>query len=441
MSLERVEILVPGAYPDEPERDPRSDFGRVVRGTPSQVFRPADVAALARTLSHLAARRLPYRLRGGGWSSGGQVVTDGGAVVDLTRLDRIIEDRPGEDEISVEGGATWLAVATLLRETGRRPLIVPENPKMTVGGSLAAGDLGDTSAVHGLCINQVKRLTLVTPDGEIRRLGPGDELFRFALGGSGMTGAIAEATLKTVRRPPTVVSRTLVWLNIDAYCADAPLNSDLRLYEIMSGALTWREGSPMVYAMAGNFMDRPIPDEPGLWDLGPSAVGVPETADRLKTLSTRKVAWDRYRPAMQVAVPIDRAPEVLHKLADYISSETSFRSSLPGVGVLVFKTDPRFPMAPQPDTPLALALLLRPQVEDRAVVDKLLPYLRTVGLRALEIGGRVTQTSIAVGLPDFARWQLGAALGELVRLRSAVDPHGLCNRGVMEGFGEGLEPA
>src|SRR5262249_32530253 len=138
-----------------------------------------------------------------------------------------------------------------------------------------------------------------------------------------------------------------------------------------------------------------------------------------------RVAWDLYRPAIQAAVPMEHASEVLHKLAEYISSDPAVRASLPRVGVMVFKTDERFPIAPQPSSPLALAILLRPQVADRAMIDKLLPYLRTVGLRALEIGGRVALSSISMELSDFATRQLGRTVEELRRAETEVDPRGL----------------
>ena len=186
--------------------------------------------------------------------------------------------------------------------------------------------------------------------------------------------------------------------------------------------------------MAGNYAATAAPGEPGLWDLEPAAVAAPEVNDRWKNQSSARVAWDLYRPAIQAAVPMEHASEVLHKLAEYIGSDPTVRASLPRVGVLVFKTDERFPLAPQPESPLALAILLRPQVADRAVIDKLLPYLRTVGLRALEIGGRVSLSSISVGLPDFCTRQFGRTVEELRRLKNEVDPLWLCNRDVVEGF-------
>jgi len=429
-----VEWLLPEAFPDEPERDPRRDFGGVVRGAPSLILRPADVPGLARTLAFLAERELPYRLRGGAWSSGGQVVSDGGVVVDLTGLDRILDDRAAEDEITVEGGATWRSVWSELRKTGRRPLIAPDNLRATVGGSLAIGEVGDTSSVHGLTICQVARLTLVTPDGQVRRLSGGDKLFRFTLGGGGLTGAIAEVTLRTARRPATLVSRRLAWQKIENFCAEAPLNCDLRLYEVFAGALTWLEGSPVLQIVAGNFADAAVPGEAGLWELLPSAASAPEIADRFAGLSSREVVWDVFRPGLQVTVPLEVGGEALRRLAEFIRAEPILRAHLPRAGVVVYKTDERFPLAPQPRSRLALAFMLRPQVADRAIIERILPHMQTIGRLGLEVGGKIGLSSIPLGIPNFARLQLGSALDDLVRLKTEIDPRWLCNRDAIPGL-------
>ena len=425
----RVEVLLPDAYPDEPERDPRRDFAGVVRGAPACVLRPADVDTLAATLRMLADEGQPYRLRGAGWSSGGQVVADGGVVVELTRLDRVVGD--GDDEITVEGGATWLAVCDRLREHGRRPLVVADNLFMTVGGTLAAGGLGDTSSVHGPTFAQVTRLVLVTPDGAIRRLAPGDRLFHHALGGAGTTGAIAEATLRTMRRPRTLVSRTLAWAKTDEYCAEAAVNSEQRLYEIYQGSLSWNpDGSTLVHMLAGNLADAAEPGEPGLWELKPNAITAATVSDRYASLRSARTPWNALRPSLQVSVPVAFAGEVLRQLTEFARAEPLLRAGMPRVGLLPHRTDARFPVAPQPAAPVALAIVLRPQVADAAEAIRL---LRVIGTRALEVG-RIGHTSIDLGVADLAERQLGPVLGELRSLRAEVDPAGLCNRGVLPGL-------
>ncbi len=431
----RIETVLPPEFPQHGRGDPRRDFGRVTSAAPLCLLRPTAVDGLARTLHALAEHQLPYRFRGGGWSSGGQVTADGAAVVDLTGLNRIVEDRPEAEEITVEGGATWLAVANQLRKTGRRPLVVPANLHLTVGGSLSVADVGDTSSLHGLTVAQVVRLTLVTPDGEIRRVAPADELFRHALGGVGLLGAIAEATLRTMRRPPTLIRRTLAWVKPDAFCSDAPLNADLRLYEIFEGAMTWLDGAPVIYMGAGNFADAPAPGEPGLWEMEPNAVTAAEKEDRLQ--QPEAAEWNLFRPGLQVAVPMAAGGDVLSKLSEIILGEPILRENLTRVGLVAFKTDDRFPLAPQPPGPLGLALMLRPQVGKRATIDKILPLLRGIGVRALDAGAKLGMASIQLGVPDLAEKQFGLALDRLRGLKREVDPSWLCNRGVVEGLSAG----
>jgi FAD/FMN-containing dehydrogenase len=430
-----VEVVLAPEYPDQPERDPRRDFGGVVRGTPACVLQPASVADLAATLRTLAEQRQPYRLRGGGWSSGGQVIADGGAVVDLTRLDRIVSDRPDASEITVEGGATWVAVCKRLRQTGRRPLAVPDNPHMTVGGSLAIAEVGDTGSVHGTVISQVQRLTLVTPDGEIHRVASEHALFRYALGGAGLTGAIAEATIRTMVRPATLWARTLGWRDLPQFFGDAQTNCDLRLYEIFQGMLSWVEDAPVAYQLAGNFGAAHQAGEPGLYEIWPNAVTVPEGRDRLEALSA-PIPWDRMRPGLVLRLPLVVGVEALGQLSDFVRSEPVLRKHVASVGILVMKPDRRFPLAPWPEGSHLAVLVVRPTfpTRDQGLSAEIVPLLRTVAQRALELGGRIGHGSIDLELEDLARLQFGSELEELRRLRAKTDPEGLCNRGIFPGL-------
>jgi FAD/FMN-containing dehydrogenase len=342
-----------------------------------------------------------------------------------------------DDEITVEGGVTWGAVGERLRAGGRRPLILAENLAMTVGGTLAVAGLGDTSVAHGSTASQVLRLTLVTPDGEIRRVGPGDKLFRHALGGAGTTGAIVEATLRVVRRAPTLVSRTLAYVRLEDFASEASWPTEQRLYELFQGTLSWTaDGAPRVHVVAGNFANAPVPGDPGLWELRPAGVTAAETTDRFASLRALRLDWNAYlRPALHLAAPTTYAAEVLKQLAERVRAEPVLRDSLPRVGLMPFLTDDRFPLAPQGASPVSLAMLLRPQLADRARAGELVAALRAIGRRVLDGDAvRIGLTSLDLDAPDIAERQLGATLGELRALRAEVDPGSLCNRGVIPGL-------
>ena len=113
----------------------------VIPGTQDEVVRVA--AAVAR-------HRVPLTLRGGGTGNYGQCVPlEGGVVMDLTRLDRVIRIESGE--VRVEAGARISRLDDSARETGQELLMYPSTRRMaTIGGFLAGGSGGVGSLRHGM---------------------------------------------------------------------------------------------------------------------------------------------------------------------------------------------------------------------------------------------------------------------------------------------------
>lgn len=428
-----VEVVLPPDFPDQPSRDPRRDFGGLARGTPACVLRPATIAELAAALRALAEHRQPYRLRGAGWSSGGQVIADGGVVVELTRLDRIVADRPDANEITVEGGATWVAVCKRLRQTGRRPLSVPDSPHMTVGGALAVADVGDSASVHGCVISQIQRLTLVTPDGAIHRLEGDDPLFRLTLGGAGLTGAIAEVTIRTVARAATLWSRILAWRDLPQFISDAQLNCDLRLFELFQGKLSWDGDAPVVYQLAGNYGEAYRPNEAGLYELAPAGADPPTGHDRLQAFWVPP-PWKRLKPGLLLRLPLTVGALALERLSEFVRGEAVLKNHIESLGLLVMKPDRRFPLTPWPDGSHLVVVVIRPVFSSPEQAAEIVPLLRSMALNTLELGGRVGHGSVDLGLEDLAERQFGSSLEELRQLRRTVDAGGFCNRGIFPGL-------
>lgn len=425
-----VALLTPDQFGTTAATDPRLDFGGTVMRTPRCVLRPQTLDELSGCLRALAEAELTYKLRGAGYSAGGQVLSDGGVIVELTRLAGIVADDPEKNEVTVLGGTTWLALGTELRKTGRRPLVLAENLHMTIGGTLAVGGIGDTTTVHGLAIQGVTRLVLVTPDGALRRVGPDDRLFRAALGGSGVLGALGEITLKTARRAPTLVARTALWGTLDGFLADAAANADQRLNEVYMGGMVLRGGRPIFVATLGNFGAAPEVDDPSLYELKAAIVQPAQVIDRFETQRQVSYSWGSSRPSMQVIMPMASGRELVDGLARALPG-SALGKYVERVGLVVFRGSAGYPMAPLPAGRHLLAILLRAEVTEPRVPEEVLANLKLFGERALEAGGRVVMTSIDVGRPDLTRLQLGDAWTELEALRSELDPKRLCNRDVL----------
>jgi len=114
--------------------------------------------------------------------------------IDAARLDRVLRLEAGHGVVEVQANTTWRSLAARLRP-GNAQAAALRTTMPTVGESLArnaAGPDGRPTVMH------VEGLTLVTPDGELRRISrrAHPELFALSVGGQGLFGALYSVTLK-----------------------------------------------------------------------------------------------------------------------------------------------------------------------------------------------------------------------------------------------------
>lgn len=414
--------------------DARVDFGRLEQRVPGVVVRPRDVAQLAATLAMLRERRVPYKIRGAAHSSGGQVLIEGGAVVDLRRLGRILDDDPEQQLVTVEGGATWLDVATHLHAGRRRPLCgVIDQLETSVAGVLSVGGFADGSHREGLVAASVRAMTFVTASGDVRRLVPGDELFDLALCGRGQLGAIAEVTLATQTKGPMLAARLLRWFSVEEFVRDALAISRDHLYDYMRARLVWDAGGrrPRVDATIGMFCDREHAPDLALGALRPAIASNIELVDLLARLREPALeARDASTAALELVLPLPDTG-LWAALNDRIVASGVLAHVRRGVGALVIPTLPRLPLAPLPTSEACLALALRPHGTPE-VARGLIPALREIATFALAHGARIYLMGVERLDAEQLALQWGDALPRLRALKAELDPQGLCNPGLLE---------
>ncbi len=129
------------------------------------VVQPADEAELIRAAAAIAKHRLPVTVRGGGTGNYGQCVPlQGGVILDVTDLDKVIAIQPGS--VRVQAGARIGALETAVRATGQEILMYPSTKRIaTIGGFISGGSAGIGSVRHGLLrdhgnISRIKVVTL-----------------------------------------------------------------------------------------------------------------------------------------------------------------------------------------------------------------------------------------------------------------------------------------
>jgi hypothetical protein len=115
-----------------------------------------------------------------------------GQPVDTSRLNRILGIDPQRGLLEVQAATPWQSIAAEMRPGDARANVPTTMP--TVGESIARNAAGPDGAPT---ISHVASLTLVMPDGELRRVSRqrDPELFALTIGGQGLFGTLYSATL------------------------------------------------------------------------------------------------------------------------------------------------------------------------------------------------------------------------------------------------------
>ena len=191
----------------------RADFDAAL------VIRPGTVEELADAVKLCTDAGLAVIARGGGLSyTGGFLPTRAGSViVDMLRLDRVIEINQTDMYVTVECGATWKALYEALKSLGlRTPYFGPMSGfASTVGGALSQGSIFLGSTEYGTTADTTLGLDVVLADGSIVATGSaggisaagpffrnyGPDLTGLFLHDSGALGLKARATLRLLCAP------------------------------------------------------------------------------------------------------------------------------------------------------------------------------------------------------------------------------------------------
>jgi alkyldihydroxyacetonephosphate synthase len=179
-------------------------------GRPDVVAVPRSEDGVAAALKVASVHRLPVVAWGGGsGTQGGAVPINGGLVVDLRGLDRIMEIDERSLLVTAQAGVNGL---TLEHALNARGLMLPHYPASaahaTVGGYVATRGGGVLSTRYGKVEDLLVSLRVATPDGELMetlgvpRHAAGPDLAQLFAGSEGTLGIITRATFELAPLPP-----------------------------------------------------------------------------------------------------------------------------------------------------------------------------------------------------------------------------------------------
>jgi glycolate oxidase len=168
-----------------------------------------DVAAIVRLANR---ERLPFVARGAGTGlSGGCLPAEGGLVLSLMRMNRVLEVDYDNQVAVVEPGLVNLHLSWAVGPRGYYYAPDPSSQQAcTIGGNIANNSGGPHTLKYGVTVNHVLGLEVVMPDGEVVWLGGrtretlGYDLAGIFVGSEGTFGIATKVVVRLMRKPQAV---------------------------------------------------------------------------------------------------------------------------------------------------------------------------------------------------------------------------------------------
>ena len=194
--------------------DVRAVHNGLVDKRPGLIARCHNVADVRDAVNFGRDSGLEISVRGGGHNVAGRAVTDGGLMIDLSLM-RGVDVDPARQRARSQGGVTWNEYN---RATGVYGQATTGGVISTTGvaGLTLGGGLGWLMGKHGLSIDNVRQIELVTADGQARLVNEETEpdLFWALRGGGGNFGVAASFEFET--HPLDVILGGLIAHPLDA---------------------------------------------------------------------------------------------------------------------------------------------------------------------------------------------------------------------------------
>jgi FAD/FMN-containing dehydrogenase/NAD-dependent dihydropyrimidine dehydrogenase PreA subunit len=182
---------------------------------PCFVVQPKNVAEIQKVLAFANEKKIPVIPRGAAsWGFGGVIPTNSGIVIDLSPFRKINPVDLQNKTVTVEAGARWSDIDTIAKKDGLCLMTSPSSKFSTVGGWISTGGYGINSFRYGHLSKQIESMTVVTPNGEIKKLTCADDDFQYFVSAEGQFGIIVEVTLK-LRDVPRASFPRLLYFSSD----------------------------------------------------------------------------------------------------------------------------------------------------------------------------------------------------------------------------------
>ena len=198
---------------DIPEKYLSDTLGRLKGEAAALVF-PQSTEEVSKILKYAYKHDIPVTPRGAGTNLVGSTVpVDGGIILDLSHMDKVLELDENTMTITVQPG---LLLQDLQKYVEERGLFYPPDPgekASSIGGNISTNAGGMRAVKYGVTRDYVRGLEVVTADGSVLTAGgknvkdaSGLSLKNLYIGSEGTLAVITKCILKLIPKPETSLS-------------------------------------------------------------------------------------------------------------------------------------------------------------------------------------------------------------------------------------------
>jgi len=411
---------------------------------PELVVRPGtqdEVSQVVAACARIGAAMIPW---GGGTAMGlGNAPTRTQVVIQLDRVNRVVEWDPANLTITAEAGMRLAALQELVaKERAIFPLDPPADHRVSLGGMVAANQNGPSRLRYGTVRDWVLGMRVVLPDGQRIHCGgkviknvSGYDMNKLFIRSLGTLGIITEVTFKLLPMPAQWAS--MIGLFPDLAGARTVVEKAMASF-LLPESLDLL--NPEAVALLAPSLG--IPVAPGTWGIALALAGSPETVAR----QDRDFAALFQEAGGQVApVPAgqtSRTWRAIRNLLDGAHADNPARI-LCKITVPIARTCDLVAAAGELGRRCGLQAAVMAYAGSGVIWALYLPAMDAVpgapGAAALEaLRGEAAAAGGSLVLHDApsplkrqvdAWGEPGTGLGMMKRLKAEFDPRGLCNPG------------
>lgn len=228
------------------------DFGHIVHRAPWAVLVPAsvqDIIKMVKFARHHGLSVAAARGIGESHSTNGQAQVEAGLVIDMSALNQIHE--VNGDNALVDAGVRWHELLLQTVPMGLSPPVLTDYIELSVGGTLSVGGIGGQASRHGLQVDNVLELWVVTGKGHLVHCSPCKhaELFNAVRSGLGQFGILVKARVRLLNIPPMARVYSAVYADLGTFTSDQAMLVNDQRFDYVEGAVVPVDGGGWIYAL------------------------------------------------------------------------------------------------------------------------------------------------------------------------------------------------